>query len=255
MLNIKNNHKMKPKLIFLTCMLIAAFGFAQNQNATVRFELDETEVIPPKFCVIDKVIQGECFETIDDFLNKNIVYPPQSLRCNYQGTELVKFTVTQSGELTDFEVINSVCKKMDEEVINVLKLTSGKWRPACVNGKPVAMEQEVSVAFMLHPSNDFTNMAKSYIKKGNKLLFVKNNPEKALKYYDLGINLLPNNETLLAARGLCRYEIGDEEGAVRDWERLNTVARKNGAPMKTEQLAYNYTELRGYVKMMKTLSK
>lgn len=246
---------MKTKVIFLTCMLITAISFAQIHTNDVRIELDEIEVIPPKFCAFDKVIQGECFETINEFLNKNVVYPPQSASCKYQGTELVKFTVTPKGELINFEVINSVCKKMDEEVISKLKLTNRMWRPAFINGKPVAMDQEVAVVFALHQSNNFANMAKSYVNRGNKLLFEKNNPKKALKYYNMGINLLPNNETLLAIRGLCRYELGDEKGADQDWERLKIVAGKNGAPSKTEQIENNFAELSGYTQMIATIKK
>ena len=241
---------MKTNVIFLACMLIAAFGFTQNRNMNVHIKLDETEVIPPKFCAPDKVIQGECFETIDEFLNKNIVYPVQSVRCSYQGTELVRFTVTQSGELTDFEVINSVCKKMDEEVVNVLKLTSGMWRPAYVNGKPVAMEKEVSIAFMLHPSNDFANMAKNYIKKGNKFLFVKNNPAKALKYYDHGMTYLPYDKSLLLLRGLCRFDQGDKQGAAKDWSRL----RELGGPDMSE-FAELINDMKGYEEMLAILKE
>jgi tetratricopeptide (TPR) repeat protein len=236
-------------------MLIAAFSFAQNQPHDYVNELNENEVIPPKFCAIDKVIQGETYENIDEFMSKNIVYPVQSTTCSFQGTELVKFTVNPSGQLTNFAVINSVCKKMDEEVINVLKLTNGMWQPGFVNGSPVAMEKEVSVAFVLHPSNDFVEMAKDCMKHGNVLLFEKGNPKKALKYYNMGINLLPNNETLLAARGLCKYEMGDETGADRDWERLKIVAGRNKSASETDILADNFIAMRGYAKMKKTIKK
>jgi TonB family protein len=222
-------------------MLIAAFSFGQNQKPDFNIELEETKVIPPKFCANDKFIQGETFETIDEFMSKNVVYPTQSSTCRVQGTELVKFTVNPSGELTNFVVLNSVCKKMDEEVIKVLKLTNGMWQPGFANGYPNAMEKEVSVAFVLHPSNDFVKMAKSYMKQGNKMLFEKNNPKKALKYYDAGINLLPNNETLLAVRGLCKYELGDDTGASRDWERISSLS-----PTFDSELLSKLTDLKGY---------
>jgi hypothetical protein len=254
MFNLKLK-KMKTNVIFLTCMLIAAFSFAQNRPHDFQNELNENEVIPPKFCATDKVFHGESIETIDEFLSKNVVYPVQSATCRFQGTELVRFTVNPSGELTNFEVINSVCKKMDEEVINILKLTNGMWQPGFVNGRPVVMEKEVSVAFVLHPSNNFIEMAKEYMKRGNVLLFEKSNPKRALKYYDMGINLLPNNETLLAARGLCKYEMGDEMGAERDWERLKIVAGRNKSASETEKLAVNFIPMRGYTKMKKTIGK
>jgi tetratricopeptide (TPR) repeat protein len=244
---------MKTTLIFLVCMLIAAYSEAQNRPNSFKNELTENEIIPPRFCASNKVIQGEYFETIDEFLCKNVVYPEDSRNCGFYGTELIKFRVSQSGEPTHFDVINSVCKKMDEEVIKVLQMTEGMWVPATVNGQPVDMDVEVSVVFALHPSTDFVLLAKNYLKRGNQNLFEKNNPKKALRFYNMGIKLLPNNETLLAARGLCKYELGDENGAIRDWERFKTVTERNDSLPETENFALSFNAMKGYPEMMKTI--
>ncbi len=144
---------------------------------------------------------------------------------------------------------------MDEEVINVLKQTKGMWTPATVNGQPVDMDVEVSVVFALHPSTDFVLLANNYLKRGNQNLFEKNNPKKALRFYDLGIKLLPNNETLLAVRGLCKYEMGDENGAIRDWERFKTLAERNNSLTETENLVLSFNAMKGYPEMMKTIKE
>ncbi len=144
---------------------------------------------------------------------------------------------------------------MDEEVIKALKMTVGMWIPATVNSKPVAMDVEVSVVFALHPSTDFVVLAKDYLKHGNRYLFEKNNPKKAIKYYDLGVNLLPNNETLLAVRGLCNYELGDEKSACCDWERLKIIAERNNKLTETENLALSFNSMKGYHEMMKTINR
>jgi tetratricopeptide (TPR) repeat protein len=246
---------MKTNVIFLIISLIANLSNSQNVTLTTQKSINDIEVNAPKFCSGDKIIQGENYNTIDEFLSKNIVYPPASASCSTQGTELVRFTVTPRGELTNFCIINSVCKKMDEEVIKVLQLTNGMWQPACIDGKPVAMDKEVSVVFMIHPSSDFVAMAKSYLKQGNKLFFEKANPKKALKYYNMGINFLPNNETLLAARGLCKYELGDETGAISDWERLKMQNTKDVSGEEMENLAENAVKMRGYSEMMLALEK
>jgi hypothetical protein len=230
---------MKTSVIFLASMFIATLSFAQGQT----LYNSEAEVIDPMFCANDKIIQGETYKTIDEFLSKNIVYPALSISCKTQGTEVVRFTVNTSGELTNFTVINSVCKKMDEEVIKVLELTDGMWQSGTINGNPVAMVKEVSVVFNLHCSNNFVAMAKSYLKKGNKMLFKKSNPKKALKCYDMGINLLPNNETLLAARGLCKFKMGDKTGAILDWERVNTRKDINSIDLEKDNLVVNAVQI------------
>jgi tetratricopeptide (TPR) repeat protein len=102
------------------------------------------------------------------------------------------------------------------------------WIPGIINGKTVAMPGEISVVFKINTKDNFTEIAKKYMNKGNHALFVKNQPEKALKFFNQGINYLPNNETLLAVRGLCRYRLGDEAGANRDWERTKVLAQRNG---------------------------
>ena len=226
-------------------MILSGIAFGQVEEVKMKHvDVDEVNVVPPKFVGLSNPIpaikEGK-FESFEDYLARNIVYPEKDAKSFNQGTEVVQFVISPTGELTDFAVLNSVCKKMDEEVIKVLKLTNGMWQPGFVNGCPAAMEKEVSVAFVLHPSNDFVKMAKSYMKQGNKMLFEKSNPKKALKYYDAGINLLPNNETLLAVRGLCKYELGDETGASRDWERISSLSHTFDS-----ELLSKLTDLKGY---------
>lgn len=47
--------------------------------------------------------------------------------------------------------------------------------------------------------------------------------KKALKFYNEGVNYMPCESTLLAARGICKYEMGDEEGAEQDQLRLQKL--------------------------------
>jgi len=129
------------------------------------------------------------------------------------------------------------------------------WKPASVNGEPVAMVKEVSLVFKLHKSNDFRLMAKNCSDKGNKMLFIKKDPQKALKYYDMGITLLPNEESLLAARGLCKYELGDEEGARRDWNRIKTLIENGNIPTEPDYLTDDFRELKGYDTMTQMTRK
>lgn len=89
------------------------------------------------------------------------------------------------------------------------------------------MKKEISVAFKWNEfeefaAKDFTKLARLYFEKGSKQLFVKNQPEKALKNFNNGVRYLPNNESLLMLRGMCRFEVRDEAGARRDWDRMKT---------------------------------
>ncbi|HAQ21245.1 MAG TPA: hypothetical protein DCR40_18740 [Prolixibacteraceae bacterium] len=208
---------MKKSVIFLVAMAITVFATGQNQKTN-----DDDVIVNPTFSINGTLIQGRNYATIDEFLLNFIEYPQESVSWETQGTEVVSFVVTPSGEVTDFKFINSACPKMDEEVMRVLRLTSGKWQPGTINGKKVPMEKEISIAFKMHRSNDFVALAKNCLNKGNQMK-TKGNLKKAIRFYDQGINYLPCEPTLLAARSISRNEIGDEAGANQDWMRLKKL--------------------------------
>ncbi len=234
-------------------MLAAVFAFGQKQK------IDEVKVTPPKFTGIVNpipVITDGKFESIDDYLARNIQYPEKDAKIFNQGTEVVQFTITPNGELTDFTIINSVSPQIDEEVIRVLETTNGMWVPGYNNDKPFAMEKEVSVAFKINGVRyplDFQAEGRKYFSKGGELLLTQNNPKKALKFYDKAIKLLPNDKGLLLMRGFARYGAGNLEGAKRDWERNIYL----GGTFSDEYLT-NLSGLEGYAEfknLMKNNSK
>ena len=217
-------------------MLVTAFAFGQNQD------LQEIKVTPPKF-------RSAFYQNLNDFLLSGIEYPVESIKAGNEGTEVIHFVITPLGNITDIRIINSISEIIDLEMIRILEITAGKWIPGTANGEPVAMEKEISVVFKISEKSDFVSKAKSNLELGNKLLFENKNPKKALKYFDKCITLLPNEETLLAVRGLCKYEIGDIEGAKNDWNRLKILKEKNDAEFLIETSVI-YSQLSGYSEMM-----
>jgi hypothetical protein len=214
---------MKTILIFVIAMLIATFTYGQKQN------LQEVEVTVPQFTGIKNAATQETVSPnflIKNYLKDNLIYPEHALICGIQGTEDALFTVTSEGNVADFKIINSICAEIDKEIIAVLKSTDGMWNPGYNNGKPVDMPKEVSLVFCMEDQSAksaneiFKEKATSYFSSGNKNLFVKHNANRALKHYSNGINYLPYDKALLLMRGMCRYELGDKEGALEDWNRM-----------------------------------
>lgn len=237
---------MKANVIFILGMILSVITFGQNDNSNSR---EEIKVIPPTFLGAEKIWQGKVVESIDDFLAHNIEYPQEPLNCGLQGTEVIRFVVSATGELTDYTVINSVCNEIDKEVIRVLETTNCLWTPASVNGEPIAMQKEVSLVFKLHKNNDFRLMAKSLANRGNKLLFVKKDPKKALKYFNQGIRLTPNEESLLIARSICNFKLGNEEAALEDWDRIMTLNYRENHPFETINRNYNLSDLKRFAEI------
>jgi TonB family protein len=243
---------MKTKVVFLLCMILTVIAFGQTERPTT---LTEIEVIPPKFPAVETSWNGKNIESINDYLSIHVVYPDEAINNGYQGTEVVQFIVTPTGELTDINVINSVCDEIDKEVIQVLTATSGQWKPALLNGQPSAMIHEVSVVFKSHDNTDLMLLAKNYFLKGSKLLSLKKDPKKALKYYDLGILLTPHEESLLVARAICKYELGDEDGAIKDWNRMMTLNNTENNTFETIPLPYDLANTKGFAELIQLTKK
>ena len=220
---------MKKYFILLVCLTVSIIAFGQNETRNVMVNIGEVEVTPPQFTGIENVAdmaKPDKSLLIKKYLIANATYPENALLCNKEGSEIIKFVVTPNGNLTNFEVINSICPEIDEEVIRILKTTNGMWQPGLNNGEPVAMEKEVSVVFCVDKSSFgtvceyFTKKATANFISGNKKLFFKQKPKRALKYYDIAVRYLPNDKSALYNRGMCRFELGDKEGALRDWSRI-----------------------------------
>jgi TonB family protein len=200
----------------------------------------------------------ESSATFESYLQDNIEYPKEAIKCFNQGTVVVQFVVNANGELSDFKVINSVCPEIDKEVIRVVKTTDGMWKPALTSGKPVPMIKEVSMMFATSvevkdleaPVEYFTLLARNCWMRGNKLLVEKHNLKRAMKQYDEAIKYLPYDGAALLARGLCKYELGDKEGARSDWERINRIGRTDA-----DSFLKNMACLKGYNEAMAYIEK
>jgi tetratricopeptide (TPR) repeat protein len=248
---------MKKIILLIECFILSFnlffSAFSQNEKPDSIFE---NHVIPPRFPAKETTWKGNKIESIEDYLNTYIRNSNKTRVLNYalQGTEVIQFTVTSTGELTDVVVINSVSPQIDMELMKVLRVTSGKWNPAYQNGQPVDMVREVSVVFKLFKTDDFISMARDYASLGNKKLFAENNPKEALKYYDMGINLLPNEYALLLMRGICKYELGDSEGARKDWNRFKIIP-DNGNNHAIPYTVEDISNRDGYAEMLKIILK
>lgn len=241
---------MKTKIFFLLFFLCSVCALGQNVTSKEGFS-----VTPPKFTGVQataQVIMEQQYPTVEKFLKERVSYPARAQEEFAQGTEVIGYTVSTKGEITNIKVINSVSRDIDDEVIAALEKTSGMWKPAIINGEPVAMEgQEIALVFKLSEQPDyFISSARKYFSKGAESVLVNHNPNKALRFFDKAVVLLPNDRSLLALRGLTRFEIGDKSGAVQDWTRI-----KNLGGLEGDMYIREYVSLSGYNEMTAILNK
>jgi TonB family protein len=244
-------------------MMVSIIAFGQIDDKELpSVNLNEVMVALPTFTGIPgsvNFIHSEKATSLEEYLQKNIIYPEEAVDNFIRGTEVIKFVVTPEGNTTDFKVINSVSRQIDQEVIRVLKTTNGMWMPAHNNEKHVAMVKEVSIPFDIAGVSrsgskaDFKTLAQKYSTEGSTQLLVKNNPKKALKSYDKGILLRPNDKSLLLTRGMARYQVGDKDGATRDWARMKELGDATGENFFKNFEAFK--GLKGYNEMISYLDE
>ena len=234
---------MKTNGFILIFLILSSTVFAKDVKVN-----DEGKTTPATFIGVKNAtsLLTDDSGLINEYLDKNVVYPDMAVKCSLEGTEVIKFTVTPSGVPTNFEVVNSVCKAIDAEVIRILKETEGMWRPAYKNGVPVESEQELSMVFSNKNKSEineyFIARAQIFYKSGNRKLFEKNKPEKAIKLYNSGLRYLPDDKGLLLMRGISSYKLGDVSSAQEDWKK---VAELGGVDFNNFDLAESerYPEL------------
>lgn len=83
-----------------------------------------------------------------NFLSKNIEYPTVCKESGIQGKVIVSFVIDKDGSATDFRIVKSVNKYLDEEALRVLRKMP-KWKPGKQKGVPVRVRYSVPINFKL----------------------------------------------------------------------------------------------------------
>jgi len=249
---------MKKFSVLLFCLILALASFGQVKTEKI-ISVPEVEVNQPRFTGVKNVahvIDGNYTMDIKKYLAANVKYPENAANCFKEGTEVISFLVTPAGNITNFKVINSVCPEIDKEIIRVLASTDGEWIPGLNDGKPTPMPKEVSMVFCVDRFNNdnvikyFTKKATTDFKKGTKKLLLSHNTKRALRNFDHGLTYLPYDKSLLYMRGLCRYELGDEQGAHEDWDRIT----KLGGFEDGTAVSRGLKSMKGYSEMAEKLN-
>ncbi|MFT6111735.1 MAG: protein TonB [Bacteroidia bacterium] len=112
--------------------------------------LEETNEIFEIFDVSEKASFPGGDEGLQRFLGENLVFPPMAMENDIEGTVNVVFVVDKSGRVKDIAILGG--KKgfgLEEEAMRVIKMTSGKWKPAKQRDNAVNMRFRMPVKFQL----------------------------------------------------------------------------------------------------------
>ena len=84
-----------------------------------------------------------------NFVYKNLKYPESAIKNKIQGKVIVRFVITELGEVEKAEVVRSLQTECDKEAIRVIKLLP-KFTPGKQNGKATKVWYTFPVVFKLN---------------------------------------------------------------------------------------------------------
>ena len=162
----------RPKLLIGS--LILGLGLtvpktihAQNQSANVKnkdFLKDIKDTAKSKeveelvYCYVTEQMPqypgGE--SELLNFVYKNLKYPESASKNKIQGKVIVRFVITESGEVEKVQVVRSLQAECDKEAIRVIKLLP-KFIPGKQNGKTTNVWYTLPVTYKLENNHDQKN--------------------------------------------------------------------------------------------------
>ncbi len=104
----------------------------------------------PKFVHVEHIAKYKSgMNELYAFIGSKVKYPVRCIELGLEGTVIVEFVVEKDGRLSNVEALtkHKTCPEMNEESIRVVKLTSGKWKPADQNGTSVRSKYRLPIRF------------------------------------------------------------------------------------------------------------
>ena len=122
-------------LLCLSLLLVAKTGEDKIDEKRI-YEIDEVEKLArPKRSLVRHI-------------HKNFsISDSAKTAVKDQHRVMVSFIVEIDGSLSDIEVIHNIHPEIDEEAMRVIRLTTGKWKPARIKHQDVRMRFVKTIRF------------------------------------------------------------------------------------------------------------
>ncbi|MDN5287066.1 MAG: hypothetical protein JWR38_3340 [Mucilaginibacter sp.] len=115
--------------------IVLVFSTAALRAQSVDSLANDTTIYGDSIITVKPEFPGGTNE-LGRFLAQTIRYPGDAVDHNIQGIVIASFIVEKDGTLSNFKIVKSVSKSIDDETIRVLKL-SPQWKPGIIKGKVV----------------------------------------------------------------------------------------------------------------------
>jgi protein TonB len=88
-------------------------------------------------------------DKLQEFLGENLVYPREAYDNEIEGVIMVFFVINKDGSVSDITTDGKGNKDLQREAMNVVKKTSGMWKPGTQREKPVRVKAKIPITFTL----------------------------------------------------------------------------------------------------------
>jgi tetratricopeptide (TPR) repeat protein len=180
-----------------------------NGNDTVY---RASEKIHPKF-LGNKSFFDFCFEKI----------PESSTVMATNNLFVATFVVTKEGALGDIQILENINKRFEKQFLNALNKSKSLWIPAEINGEKV--DVQMSIEFKFISSNKFLPMY-DFSKKG-KTALDNNDFLKALRYFELALEITPDDTEIIYQKAICEMNLGNIGAACESLEKVKASRKMN----------------------------
>ena len=158
-----NNLRLVPPEVVIDELASGEGVMAADQLNQIISDGAATEVFPGDITAADPVtpVEPEPYVIVQEmpsfpggkdalmrYIMENVVYPPDAAANGIQGTVLLRFVVSSTGDVTRVEVTRSANPLLDTEALRVIS-TLPRWKPGKQDGNPVPVWFSVPVIFEL----------------------------------------------------------------------------------------------------------
>lgn len=95
---------------------------------------------------------AEGYPNLYDYFARELRYPVEGLKDSIQGIVSVSFLIDQEGKPVQIKIVNSLGPAFDKEAQRLIE-NMPAWKPATLNGKPVAAKVSLPFTFQIVKSN------------------------------------------------------------------------------------------------------
>jgi hypothetical protein len=175
--------------IYLTLLGTSELSIGQSRPFSSELIIPEIEKynIPPSY--------NHGADSLNEFFLFNYADPSTGI----EGTIFIEFKILEDGQIDNIRIIRGLTPKLDNEASRVLKLTSGDWSPAKLNGNMVTTTVLYKFVVLSGNYQRYKNIYKSQIKEINKLI-KEGDYNKAVKHLNALSRLKPTDIDLCQLR-------------------------------------------------------